>query len=128
MGDDITATRGWEEQGQRACHDRAVSPHRWQVITAGPAGTAMVDTGCRPGEICWPGIGTGPGDQRPGTGSRIIRALLEAAGRTGQDLVPGVLTVNRRAQAPCRRPGLTEVASDGERGTTVTMGSARHRR
>jgi hypothetical protein len=65
MGDDITATRGWEEQGQRACHDRAVSPHRWQVITAGPAGTAMVDTGCRPGEICWPGIGTGPGHQRP---------------------------------------------------------------
>jgi hypothetical protein len=52
MGDDITATRGWDEQGQRTCHDRAFSPHRWQVITAGPAGTGMVDTGCRPGEIC----------------------------------------------------------------------------
>ena len=46
----------------------------------------------------------------------------------GQDLVLDVLTVNRRAQALYRRLGLTEVASDGERGTKVTMRAARHRR
>jgi ribosomal protein S18 acetylase RimI-like enzyme len=69
-----------------------------------------------------------PGHQRLGIGSRIIRALLEEAERTGQDLVLDVLTVNRRAQALYRRLGLTEVASHGERGTKVTMRSARHRR
>ena len=127
-GDCITAAWGWDEQVQRACQDRAVNPHRRQVITAGQASTGMPDTGCRPGEICLPRTGIGPGHQRPGIGSRIIRALLEDAERTGQDLVPGVLTVSRRAQALCRRPGLTEVASDGERGTTVTMRAARHRR
>jgi len=59
-----------------------------------------------------------------------IRTLARdpTPGRTGQDLVPGVLTVSRRAQALCRRPGLTEVARDGERGTKVTMRAARHRR
>ena len=80
-----------------------------------------------PGEICLSRTGTGPGHQRPGTGSRILSALPGEAGRAGQDLVPGVLTVNRRAQARCRRPGLTEAAGHGERGTKVTMRSARHR-
>ena len=88
----------------------------------------MLDTGYRPGEIYLPRIEIDPGHQRPGIGSRIIRALLEEAERTGQDLVLDVLTVNCRAQALCRRLGLTEVASHGERGTKVTMRAARHRR
>ena len=45
----ITAAWGWDEQVQRAFHDRAFTPHRWQVITAGQASTGMPDTGCRPG-------------------------------------------------------------------------------
>jgi hypothetical protein len=34
MRDYITATWGWDEQRQRASHDRAFSPGRWQIITA----------------------------------------------------------------------------------------------
>ena len=128
MGDYITATWGWDEQVQRAFHDRAFNPHRWQIITAGQASIGMLDTEYRPGEIYLSRIEIAPGHQRPGIGSRIIRALLAEAERTGQDLVLDVLTVNRRAQALYRRLGLTEVASDGERGTKVTIRSARHRR
>ena len=95
-GDYITATRGWDEQVQRAFHDRAFNPHRWQIITAGQAGIGMLDTGYRPGEIYLSRIEIDPGHQRPGIGSRIVRALLGEAERTGQDLVPGVLTVSRR--------------------------------
>ena len=128
MGDYITATWGWDEQVQRAFHDRAFNPHRWQIITAGQASIGMLDIDYRPGEIYLSRIEIDPSHQRLGIGSRIVRALLEEAERTGQDLVPGVLTVNRRAQALYRRLGLTEVASHGERGTKVTMRSARHRR
>jgi len=88
----------------------------------------MLDIDYRPGEIYLSRIEIDPGHQRLGIGSRIIRALLEEAERTGQDLVLDVLTVNRRAQALYRRLGLTEVASDGERGAKVTMRAARHRR
>jgi ribosomal protein S18 acetylase RimI-like enzyme len=88
----------------------------------------MLDIDYRPGEIYLSRIEIAPGHQRLGIGSRIIRALLEEAERTGQDLVLDVLTVNRRAQALYRRLGLTEVASNGERDTKVTMRSARHRR
>ena len=88
----------------------------------------MLDIEYRPGEIYLSRIEITPGHQRLGIGSRIIRALLEEAERTGQDLVLDVLTVNRRAQALYRRLGLTEVASDGEGGTKVTMRAARHRR
>ena len=128
MGDYITATWGWDEQVQRAFHDRAFNPHRWQIITAGQASIGMLDIDYRPGEIYLSRIEIDPGHQRLGIGSRIIRALLEEAERTGQDLVLDVLTVNRRAQALYRRLGLTEVASDGERGTKVTMRAVRHRR
>ena len=48
MGDYITAAWGWDEQVQRAFHDRAFSPHRWQIITAGQASTGMLDIGCPP--------------------------------------------------------------------------------
>ena len=68
-----------------------------------------------------------PGRQGHGTGTGIIGALLAEAARTGQDLVLDVLMVNRRARALCRRLGLTEVAGHGDRGTKVTMRSARHR-
>jgi hypothetical protein len=57
MGDYVTATWGWDEQVQRACHDRAFNPHRWQVITAGPASIGMLDIGYRRGEIYFAMIG-----------------------------------------------------------------------
>ena len=66
-----------------------------------------------------------PGHQGHGIGTRIISALLAEAERTGQDLVLDVFTVNRRACALYRRLGLTEVARHGDRGTKVTMRSAR---
>jgi GNAT superfamily N-acetyltransferase len=128
MGEYITAIWGWDEQVQRAFHEGAFNPHRWQIITAGQAGIGMLDVDYRAGEIYLSRIEIHPGHQGHGIGSRIISALLEEARRQGQDLVLDVLTVNPRAQALYRRLGLTEVARHGDSGTKVTMRSAHHRR
>jgi ribosomal protein S18 acetylase RimI-like enzyme len=128
MGEYITATWGWDEQVQRAFHDRAFNPRRWQIITAGQADIGMLDVEYRRGEIYLSRIEIHPGHQGRGIGTRIVGALLEEAECTGQDLVLDVLTVNRRAQALYRRLGLTEVARRGDRGTKVTMRSAHHRK
>jgi GNAT superfamily N-acetyltransferase len=128
MGEYITAIWGWDEQVQRAFHDRAFNPHRWQIITAGQADIGMLDVDDRPGEIYLSRIEIHPRHQGRGIGIRIITALLEEAERKGQDLVLDVLTVNRRAQALYRRLGLTEVASHGDRGPKVTMRSAHYRK
>ena len=129
MGDYITATWGWDEQVERTFHDRAPNPHRWQIITAGQASIGMLDINCSVPAVCFSRLDVDPGRRRlEHRRRRMIRALLEEAERTGQDLVLDVLAVNRRAQALYRRLGLTEVASDGERGTKVTMRAARHRR
>lgn len=127
MGEYITAIWGWDEPVQRAFHERAFNPHRWQIITAGQADAGMLDVECRPGEIYLSRIEIHPGHQGHGIGTRIISALVEEAQRTGQDLVLEVLTVNRRAQALYQRLGLTEVARHGDRGTKITMRSAYHR-
>jgi len=128
MGEYITAVWGWDEQVQRAFHQRAFNPHRWQIITAGRADIGMLDVDYRPEEIYLARIEIHPGHQGHGIGTQIISALLEEAERTGQDLVLDVLTVNRRAQALYRRRGLTEVARHGDRGTRVTMRAAYHRK
>ncbi len=123
MGEYITAIWGWDEQVQRAFHERAFNPHRWQIITAGQAGIGILDVDYRRGEIYLSRIEIHPGHQGHGIGSRIISALVEEAERKGQDLVLDVLTVNRRARALYRRLGLTEVARHGSGGTKVTMRS-----
>ena len=128
MGEYITAIWGWDEQVQRAFHEGAFNPHRWQIITTGQAGIGMLDVDYRAGEIYLSRIEIYPGHQGHGIGSRIISALLEEAQRQGQDLVLDVLTVNPRAQALYRRLGLTEVARHGDRGTKITMRSAHHRK
>jgi ribosomal protein S18 acetylase RimI-like enzyme len=128
MGEYITAIWGWDEQDQRAFHERALNPHRWQIITAGQADIGMLDVDYRPGEIYLSRIEIHPDHQGHGIGTRIITTLVEEAEHTGQDLVLDVLMVNRRAQALYRRLGLTEVARHGDRGAKVTMRSAHHRK
>jgi GNAT superfamily N-acetyltransferase len=127
MGEYITAIWGWDEQVQRAFHERAFNPGRWQIITAGQADIGMLDVDYRPGEIYLSRIEIHPGYQGQGIGTRIISALVDEAERKGQHLVLDVLAVNRRAQALYRRLGLTEVTRHGDRGTRITMRSAHHR-
>jgi ribosomal protein S18 acetylase RimI-like enzyme len=127
MGEYITATWGWDEQVQRAFHERAFNPRRWRIITAGQDDIGMLDVDYRPGETYLSRIEIRPDHQGAGIGTLIISALLAEADCAGQDLVLDVLTVNRRAQALYQRLGLNEVARHGDRGTKVTMRSARHR-
>ena len=64
MGDYITAIWGWDEQVQRASHERAFNPDRWRIITAGQADVGMLDVDYRPGEIYLSRIEIHPGRDR----------------------------------------------------------------
>jgi len=126
MGEYITAIWGWDEQVQRAFHQHAFNPDRWQIITAGQTAIGMLDVEYRLGEIYLARIEIHPGHQGRGIGTRIISALVDEAQRTGRDLVLDVLAVNRRARTLYRRLGLTETGRHGDGGIKITMRSARH--
>jgi len=70
MGEYITTIWGWDEQVQRAFHERAFNPHRWQIITAGQADIGMLDVDYRPGEIYLSRIEIHPGHQGHCIGTR----------------------------------------------------------
>ncbi len=126
MGDYITAIWGWDEQVQRAFHERGFNPRRWRIITAGQADVGMLDVDYRPGEIYLSRIEIHPGYQGRGIGTRIISALVDEAERKGQDLVLDVLSVNRRAQALYQRLGMKEVVRHSDHHTKITMRSTHH--
>jgi ribosomal protein S18 acetylase RimI-like enzyme len=124
MGEYITAIWGWDEHVQRDFHARAFNPGRWQIITAGGADIGMIDVEHRPAEIYLARIEIHPDHQGRGIGARLITALIDEAGKKGQDLVLDVLTVNRRAHALYQRLGMTEVARHGDNNIKITMRSA----
>ena len=124
MGGYVTAIWGWDEQRQRDSHARAFNPGRWQIITAGEEDIGMLDVEHRPGEIYLSRIEIRPDHQGRGIGTRLIRALIDEARQSGQDLVLDVLTVNHRAQALYQRLGMIEVARHGDGNIRVTMRSA----
>ena len=95
-----------------------------------PAGQASAcsTSNTAPAEIYSVSIEIHPDHQGGGIGTRLISALIDEAGRKGQDLVLDVLTVNRRAQALYQRLGMTEVARHGDNNIKITMRSARPRR
>ena len=125
MGGYVTAIWGWDEQAQRGFHARAFNPGRWQIITADGADIGMLDVEYRPGEIYLARIEVCPGHQGHGIGTRLISALIDEAGRKGQDLILDVLTVNQRAMALYQRLGMTEVARHGDGNIKITMRSTR---
>ena len=125
MGDYISAIWGWDEQRQRGFQDRSFNPDRWQVITADGADIGMIDVERRPTEIYLSRIEILPRYQGRGIGTRLIGALIDEAGRRGQDLVLEVLTVNHRAQALYQRLGMTEVARRGDNNIKIVMRSTR---
>jgi ribosomal protein S18 acetylase RimI-like enzyme len=123
MGGYITAIWGWDEQRQRAFHDRSFSPGRWQIITADGSDVGMINVEHRPTEIYLGRIEIHPSHQSRGIGTRLIAALIDEARRNGQDLTLDVLIVNERAQALYRRLGLTEVARHGDGDIRIRMRS-----
>jgi ribosomal protein S18 acetylase RimI-like enzyme len=123
MGGYITAIWGWDEQRQRAFHERSFSPGRWQIITVDGADVGMINVEHRPTEIYLGRIEIHPSRQGRGIGTRLITSLIDEARRNGQDLTLDVLIVNERAQALYRRLGLTEVARHGDGDIRIRMRS-----
>jgi ribosomal protein S18 acetylase RimI-like enzyme len=124
MGGYVAAIWGWDEQVQRAFHDRAFDPGSWQIISADGQDAGMIDVGYRPGEIYLARIELLPGYQGRGIGTGLVRELIDEAARRGQDLTLDVLAVNQRARALYQRLGLREVSRHGEGGVKIAMRSA----
>jgi hypothetical protein len=74
MGEYITAIWGWDEQVQRAFHQRAFNPDRWQIITAGQAGTGILDV-----------VGTGGIAATAGDGLSTLPNALASLRRGGAE-------------------------------------------
>ncbi|MBY8876117.1 GNAT family N-acetyltransferase [Actinacidiphila acidipaludis] len=124
LGDYVAQIWGWDEEVQRAFHERLFDPGRWQIITVDGADAGMIDVDHGPAGPYLGRIEIHPDHQGRGIGSRLIRELVEQARGHGQDLTLDVLAVNHRAQALYRRLGLREVARHGENGIKVRMTTA----
>jgi len=84
----------------------------------------MLSVERRPEEIYLSRIEIMPDYQGRGIGSRLVNALIDEAGRKGQDLVLEVLTVNHRAHALYQRLGLREVGRRGDGNIKIVMRTA----
>jgi hypothetical protein len=73
---------------QRAFHERAFNPRRWQITNAGQADIGMLDVDYRPGEIYLSRIEIHPGHQDRGIGTRIIILSSRSAGYRAHRLRP----------------------------------------
>ena len=88
MGDYITATWGWDEQVQRAFHDRAFNPHRGRSSPPGrPASACWISTTVLARSTC-----------RASRSTPAISASASAAGSSGR-------SATRRAGWSPQRPG-----------------------
>jgi ribosomal protein S18 acetylase RimI-like enzyme len=121
MGEYVAAVWGWDEEAQRAFHDRAFDPDRWQIITVDGTDAGVVVVAYRPHEIYLEGLKLHPRHQGRGIGAELLRALVDTATRRGQDLLLDVLAVNTRAHAFYQRHGFQDVTRHGENDHKIRM-------
>ncbi|MGW3359647.1 N-acetyltransferase family protein [Streptomyces bungoensis] len=121
MREYVDAVRGWDDEEQRAYHERAFAPGRWQIVTVDGADAGLLIVEYRAREVYLTRIELHPDHQGRGIGAGLIRFLAGAAARRGQSLVLDVLAVNTRALAFYRRHGFREEARHEEGATKVRM-------
>jgi len=121
MGAYVTAIWGWDEELQRAYHDRAFAPGQWRIITVDGLSAGILDVEHRNTEIYLGRISIHPNYQGRGIGSQLIGDLLRQARELGRDLILDVLVVNQRAHVLYRRLGLHDVARHGENDLKIRM-------
>lgn len=114
MGEYVAAVWGWDEQEQRAYHERGFDPQRWQIVTVDGVDAGVMVVEHRPAELYLGRIELHPDYQGRGVGARLIRALIDSAARHGHELVLDVLTVNTRAHALYLRLGFHDVPGRGD--------------
>lgn len=121
MGDYVAAIWGWDDEEQRAYHERGFDPDRWQVITVDGTDAGILVVDYRATEIYLTRIELHPRYQGRGIGAQLIQSLTETAAQRGQDLILDVLAVNTRAHAFYQRHGFLEVARHGENNRKIRM-------
>ncbi|MER7835333.1 GNAT family N-acetyltransferase [Streptomyces sp. NPDC096040] len=121
MGSYVTAVWGWDDEDQRAYHERSFRPDRWQIITVDgtDAGILIVEYGAT--EVYLGRIELHPRYQGRGIGTQLIQSLTDTAAQRDQDLLLDVLTVNTRAHALYQRHGFREETRHGENNRKIRM-------
>ncbi|MGX4687762.1 N-acetyltransferase family protein [Streptomyces sp. JNUCC 63] len=121
LGDYVAAVRGWDDEDQRAYHERKFDPERWQIVTVDGVDAGVLVVEYRATEVYLELIELHPRHQGRGIGARLIRSLIDTAAQRGRALVLDVLAVNTRAQAFYQRHGFREVYRHGEDGRKIRM-------
>ncbi|MFF4961392.1 GNAT family N-acetyltransferase [Streptomyces sp. NPDC001222] len=121
MGDYVAAVWGWDDEDQRAYHERGFDPDRWQVITVDGADAGILVVEYRATEVYLARIELHPHHQGRGIGAQLIQSLIDTAARRGQHLILDVLVINTRAHAFYQRHGFREVARHGENNRKIRM-------
>ncbi|MEW2073575.1 GNAT family N-acetyltransferase [Streptomyces sp. NPDC012403] len=121
MGHYVAAIWGWDDEDQRAYHDRGFEPDRWQVITVDGVDAGALVVEYRETEVYLGRIELHPHYQGRGIGARLIQSLIDTAAQRGQHLILDVLAINTRAHAFYRRHGFREVARHGENNRKIRM-------
>jgi GNAT superfamily N-acetyltransferase len=115
---------GWNEQVQREYHDHGFVPDCWQIITVDRTDVGALSFEYRPSDIYLARIEVHPTHQGQGTGSRIVRDLLDQAAAIGRPIVLDVLAVNRHAQALYQRLGFVQTFRHGADNVKIRMTAA----
>ncbi|WP_406635914.1 GNAT family N-acetyltransferase [Amycolatopsis sp. WGS_07] len=99
---------GGGAHAQRADHDRAFTPGRWQVITVDGTDAGLLVVDYRQAQVYLGRIELDPRYQGQGIGGRLLRWLIGVAAERRQELALEVLAVNTRAHAFYLRHGFRE--------------------
>ncbi|MEU1601624.1 bifunctional aminotransferase class I/II-fold pyridoxal phosphate-dependent enzyme/GNAT family N-acetyltransferase, partial [Streptomyces sp. NPDC005708] len=79
MGEYVAMIWGWDDEDQRAYHERGFDPDRWQVITVdgADAGILIIEYGAT--EVYLARIELHPHYQGRGIGAQLIQSLIDTA-------------------------------------------------
>ncbi len=117
----VEAVWGWDEDTQRAFHDRGFDPARTRIVVVDGRDAGVLVVAHQPTEVHLERIEIHPDHQGKGVGGRLIGGLLhEAAGR-GLPVTLDVLAVNERAHALYRRLGFHDAGRHGAGDIKIRM-------
>ncbi|MGK2882844.1 MAG: GNAT family N-acetyltransferase [Mycobacterium sp.] len=122
MGGYISEAWGWDEDDQRAVHERDFGRGRYQIVCIGGRPVGVLDVEPRDTVLHLRRIDLLPEFCNHGIGTSLLRDLLDRARHDGRGVTLNVLVVNRRAEQLYHRLGFVVTARLGQApGELITM-------
>lgn len=122
VGDYVAATWGWDEEFQRAFHDRQFDPQRGKVVRVDDVDAGWLSVTDTPECVRIDQIYLLPPYQGRGVGTELIRDVLRTGGKA---VTLRVLKTNERALRLYERLGFRVESDDAERWHLRAVSSSR---